>query len=63
MNNQVKENFYKKETILGKFATKSSEAIRLKEEESMSTTDISKAFGIPRGTVYGIVTYRRWANI
>jgi dGTPase len=34
MINEIKENFYKKETILSPIATKSSEAIRLKEEES-----------------------------
>ncbi len=34
MNNQIKENFYKKETVLSPIATKSSEAIRLKEEEN-----------------------------
>lgn len=35
---------------------------RLHEQEHMSITDISKVMNIPRGTVYGIATYRRWAN-
>ena len=34
MNNSIKENFYKKETVLSEIATKSTEAIRLYEEES-----------------------------
>ena len=34
MNNNIKENFYKKETVLSEIATKSTEAIRLYPEES-----------------------------
>ena len=34
MNNSIKENFYKKETVLSEIATKSTEAIRLYPEES-----------------------------
>ncbi len=34
MNNSIKENFYKKETVLSENATKSTEAIRLYPEES-----------------------------
>ena len=33
MNNSIKENFYKKETVLSEIATKSTEAIRLYPEE------------------------------
>ena len=33
MNNNIKENFYKKETVLSEIATKSTEAIRLYPEE------------------------------
>lgn len=35
---------------------------RLHEEEGKGYTEISKIMDIPRGTVYMIATYRRWAN-
>ena len=34
MKEEIKNNFYKKESILSDIATKSSEAVRLREEES-----------------------------
>lgn len=36
---------------------------RLKEEDGLGYTDISKIMGIPRPTVYLIATYRRWKNV
>lgn len=35
---------------------------RLHEEEGKGYTGISKIMQMPRGTVYNIATYRRWAN-
>ncbi len=36
---------------------------KMYEEENYSITEIAQKVNIPRGTVYGIVTYRRWAHI
>ena len=36
---------------------------RLNEEEGKSYTEIAQIVGIPRGTVYGIATYRRWKDV
>ena len=35
---------------------------RLHEQENMTYTEISELLNIPRGNVYNIATYRRWAN-
>ena len=36
---------------------------RLHEEEKLGYTKISNMLNIPRGTVYNIATYRRWAHV
>lgn len=36
---------------------------RLHEEEKLGYTEISNIMNIPRGTVYNIATYTRWAHI
>ena len=58
MNNQIKENFYKKETILSDYATKSSEAIRLKEEES----DFRTPFFRDVDRIINYSSYTRYSN-
>ena len=58
MNNQVKENFYMKETILSDYATKSSEAVRLKEEES----DFRTPFFRDVDRIINYSSYTRYSN-
>jgi dGTPase len=58
MNNQIKENFYKKEAFLSEFATKSSEAIRLKEEES----DFRTPFFRDVDRIINYSSYTRYSN-
>lgn len=36
---------------------------RLNEEGNKSLTEIAQLFGMPRGTVYNIATYRRWKDV
>ena len=58
MNNQIRENFYKKEIILSPIATKSSEAIRLKEEES----DFRTPFFRDVDRIINYSSYTRYSN-
>jgi len=58
MNNNIKENFYKRETILSKYATKSSEAIRLYPEEN----DFRTPFFRDIDRIINYSSYTRYSN-
>ena len=58
MKNEIKENFFKRDTILSPIATKSSEAIRLKDEES----DFRTPFFRDVDRIINYSSYTRYIN-
>ena len=58
MIDDIKVNFYKKETILSPIATRSSEAVRLKEEES----DFRTPFFRDVDRIINYSSYTRYSN-
>ncbi len=58
MKEEIKENFFKRETILSEFATKSNEAIRLKDEAS----DFRTPFFRDVDRIINYSSYTRYIN-